>query len=455
MEYFEETFGRISFHGLSYVGDKNSSLLKKIFWFIIFLAGVLTFTFLAKDTMSEFLSTKTKIQIEETNANLGEVVFPSVVVCNNNQIRRSFAYWIIDMLKEDGEIYDDPIIKEGIKRELTKKEQDVFDLINVMFFEGPALTNESMDMNLLDKILDSTFMKSYMNEFVTLQKYKFLTEKHQDRNTTLYLYEYLTYSGNESSSLSKRMRAFVAMAGQWKIKQMIPHIEWKGTINKSEKTDQISMVMQQPTTTGICAWIAPLAHKMQDEISHSHWPQGAIAGENNGLLISLDTESYDYVEYTSGGVGFSLSVVHPLDIAIIEQSGINVQPGTITKIGVSSTLIRTTEEAVKRFTPYERKCWIESEIGFHYIPYDNWYQYSMPNCLFEAAMQEAHRTCDCIPSFIRESTNPCFGKKLKCYYNIMEKLGKFRASNMKCTLTKMHYLFFMFGQKRFCNGRVY
>ena len=165
---------------------------------------------------------------------------------------------------------------------------------------------------------------------------------------------------------------------------------------------------------------------------------GAIAGENNGLQITLDTESYDYVEYTRGGVGFSLSVVHPLDEPIMEQSGINIQPGTATKLGVSSTLIRTTEEAIKRFKPYERNCWVESEIGFHYIPYDMFFQYSMSNCLFEAAMQEAHKTCDCIPSFIKESTNPCFGKELKCYYNIIKKLGNLQVSH-KCFPNECHH----------------
>ena len=115
MEYFEETFGKLSFHGLSYIGDKNASVLKKIFWLIIFLAGVLTFTFLARDTISEFLSTKTKIQIEETNANLREVVFPSVFVCNNNQFRRSFAYWIINMLKEMESLMMILLSKMGLK----------------------------------------------------------------------------------------------------------------------------------------------------------------------------------------------------------------------------------------------------------------------------------------------------------------------------------------------------
>ena len=54
-------------------------------------------------------------QIAETNANLSEVIFPGVVVCNNNQFRRTVVYWIINDLKKDGKLVPDPIIKDGVK----------------------------------------------------------------------------------------------------------------------------------------------------------------------------------------------------------------------------------------------------------------------------------------------------------------------------------------------------
>ena len=83
------------------------------------------------------------------------------------------------------------------------------------------------------------------------------------------------------------------------------------------------------------------------------WPKGAISGENNGLLMYLDTESYDYVEHERGGLGFQISVVHPLDMPIPELNGINVQPGTSSKFGVSINMLSTTADAIERFDPYE------------------------------------------------------------------------------------------------------
>ena len=80
--------------------------------------------------------------MDETHGNLSEVIFPGVVVCNDNQFRRSFVYWIINMLKEDGDLDADPIIKDGKKRSLTGEGQHVFDLIRENFFDG---SNHVMD----------------------------------------------------------------------------------------------------------------------------------------------------------------------------------------------------------------------------------------------------------------------------------------------------------------------
>ena len=260
--HFDDFLQKSTFHGLNFIGEKNDLVFKKIFWLFIFLVCVTVFSFLANSTISDFLSTKTKIQIAETNANLSEVVFPAVFVCNNNQFRRSFVYRIIDMLKTDGELDDDPIIKEGVKRKLTEKEQDVFDWIRDFFFRGQVLTYETINTKLIDKIINSTFLKTYMDEFVSQNNISNMTKTYEDRNTLFHIGTYMTFYGNESSSISKRMRNFVAMAGQWKIQQMIPYVEWKGRLNKSDKNDEIHLGLQQPTSSGICAWIAPLAHKV-------------------------------------------------------------------------------------------------------------------------------------------------------------------------------------------------
>ena len=324
------------------------------------------------------------------------------------------------MLKKDGKLDSDPIIKNGSKRTLTEEEQQVFDLIRGDYCEGSALPKSYMNESLKKDIFDSTFLKDYFLDFESHRKIKTLTETKEGINTTYILDS--DFNETQSNLAFGPGMFFVSMAGQWKRTQMIPHIDWKGTLIKAQKNNQIFVDPEQPTLGGICTWIAPLSKYVDNKTVK--WPKGAISGENNGLKMLLDTESYDYVENDRGGVGFKISVVHPLEMPIIEQSGISVQPGTSTQLAVSATLITTSESAITRFSPYERKCWTNSEIDFGFIPYEDYYHYSMSNCLFEAAMQEANRTCHCIPGYIKPSDRQCFGKKLKCFKGKIENLGK-------------------------------
>ena len=82
-------------------------------------------------------------------------------MCNNNQFRRSFVYWIIDNLKKDKILDGNPIIKNGIKRKLTDEEQSIFDSVRGHFFDGSDLSFSMKDESLMKKILSSTFLKEY------------------------------------------------------------------------------------------------------------------------------------------------------------------------------------------------------------------------------------------------------------------------------------------------------
>ena len=50
-----------------------------------------------------------------------------------------------------------------------------------------------------------------------------------------------------------------------------------------------------------------------------------IVGDNNGLELILDTESFDYSGVTSiqgvDEVGFTIAITHPLDMPVIQQAG--------------------------------------------------------------------------------------------------------------------------------------
>ena len=119
-----------------------------------------------------------------------------------------------------------------------------------------------------------------------------------------------------------------------KVEQRFLSINWFGNVDKNSK----SLVKHNPimsTSEGICSWLGPLSIP-DDELLFT-WPVGSVSGgnanmlnvlvlnlcigENNGLELLLDTESYDYVLNEMGSVGFKISVDHPLDMPVIQQSG--------------------------------------------------------------------------------------------------------------------------------------
>ena len=53
--------------------------------------------------------------------------------------------------------------------------------------------------------------------------------------------------------------------------------------------------------------------------SKNSWP--------NGLEFLFDVESFDYALSSSGSEGLVLSVIYHLDIPIMKNIGINIQPG--------------------------------------------------------------------------------------------------------------------------------
>ena len=131
---------------------------------------------------------------------------------------------------------------------------------------------------------------------------------------------------------------------------------------------------------------------------------GALSGENNGLSLLLDAETFDYATGfpdsglgDNAGEGFKVALTHPFDMPIIQQLGINVMPGSFNQIATSINVINITSAALEKFSPEERKCWMDDEINLPGFNYSDGYRYSMTNCLYEATMQVAYKNCSCYP----------------------------------------------------------
>ena len=152
-------------------------------------------------------------------------------------------------------------------------------------------------------------------------------------------------------------------------------------------------------------------------------------GINNGLQILLDAETYDYASSPSGGEGFTLSILHQLDIPIMKNSGININTGQCNNLVVSSTLMNTTESVKSRFPPSDRNCYFEDEIQLLHLPHGNSFRYDISNCLFEATLQKIEVDCQCVPAYFQDTVPNvpvCIGASINCMKQLKAEMGSIK-----------------------------
>ena len=53
---------------------------------------------------------------------------------------------------------------------------------------------------------------------------------------------------------------------------------------------------------------------------------------------------------------------------IMALSDVDISPGFVTQLSVTPTIINTTQVALERFTPDQRRCYVDSEFRFKYLP---------------------------------------------------------------------------------------
>ena len=229
--------------------------------------------------------------------------------------------------------------------------------------------------------------------------------------------------------------------------------------SNNEVTELTSMSDFEPVWSydhGLCSTIFPqLPHNQSliNETTHGKFekyardiPKGAKAGWIHASFILVDTETYDYRYSLFTQPGIRLTIHHHLDIPITWMDGITLTPGQGHEIAITPILHKTSERAIKRFSPHERQCDEESDITYQHIKYP--YRKSLKNCLFEAIIQETIKQCQCSPSFVEPTPEypACKGYQLDCVDQTKFKMGSLNKVSTICNMTPLslgtYYHFF-------------
>ena len=96
-------------------------------------------------------------------------------------------------------------------------------------------------------------------------------------------------------------------------------------------------------------------------------------GANNGHMVYLDAEAFDYTFTQRANEGFTIAVLNNLDIPIMRHTGIEIATGQLASVAVTPTLFGT-DESTRKFSPDRRNCYFEDEISLKHFPLETGYR---------------------------------------------------------------------------------
>ena len=356
----------------------------------------------------DFSSKSTKVELEESHSKLSNVIFPGIAICSPNKVRRSFLLWISKNLNESGHNFLD---------------REINGLIKKAFLGGSRKPLSKKEQNLMNILLKSSFLREYYWGFVAEMN----TSTIQSDGTTIQLSNNILNGNIEDIHKDYFLKSSIPeLSSQWKVFQKLVKINWQGGVLSNSSSSLVKFDPVRVTSDGVCTWLAPLAHHLKSQ----DWPTGVVSGENNGLKLMLDIESYDFVaDEDVADLGYKVAVTNPLDIQIVQQVGISVSPGTSNQFGVSVKIMDISDKALGIKDPYSRRCYLNSELKMRFLPSTAEYHYSIYNCLFEAAMEAAQTKCRCLPASFSDSADQCEANHLKCFNDIMDRIGESQLSS--------------------------
>ena len=81
-EFCEET----TLNGWYYLAKQSIGMLGRIYWSLVVLGSLILAGFFIYGATNEFLESTVIITVDSVTASLEKVLFPSLVVCNQNQV---------------------------------------------------------------------------------------------------------------------------------------------------------------------------------------------------------------------------------------------------------------------------------------------------------------------------------------------------------------------------------
>ena len=129
------------------------------------------------------------------------------------------------------------------------------------------------------------------------------------------------------------------------------------------------------------------------------------------------TESFNYFyQSNTHGIGSLFALHSHNDQPIVKYSSQFINVGTLTQILITPEITETTIDAIDKFEPLERQCYIENETELFVFNMTRLgLYYSMDNCLQSDILSQILLRCHCTSNaYFVWQLPECTGEKLDC-----------------------------------------
>jgi len=371
-KFCEET----TLHGFQYL--RTPGIVWRVLWVVAVAGAVVTSVVCLGSSWAEYLQAGTVTYINSTSAPLSDIFFPSVTICNVNQVKLSI------------------LEKAGLNEK--QRQEDSKHLLKY-FIQG------------VDRDKPPA---SWSNTFENIKE---------------------NLSWNPANDDGE---PFVNIASQ-SCSDMMVDVSWR--VNKSRReSHQFYEAQKSHTDYGSCCRIFPhldfINQRTRNIPTDQYTAEDFLSisphsknGMENGLRLLVDAEIFEYSYYPRGSEGFDIALADSRDRAVVRQQGFYVKPGTESMVSMQVVGYSTTQEALGHFNPEERDCYMDEEFQPLYFNKSTGFRYEMSNCLYSSIIQKIEETCGCQPVFavLREkrlsgtenTLRRCVGASLSCVNGIL------------------------------------
>ena len=272
MEQFSAFCKRTGLHGWQYLGESNSPVLKRCFWFVVIFSSIISAAVLIYYNTVVFQTSTVLVSVETMTAPLSQIYFPSVTVCNINQARKSFFEEMgisenaTMMRKVHSQYFGDDDSKEQVTLP-----PDLVRKLNASMSLGEA--HKSLHWAMHQKCGDM-FILSKWNGMMYNSSYEIDYDFGTDYGICCWFTPQLNLTQIMTNFQSKK--------------------------NNTSSRSVVSTRMGQMDIDG--HWFAEIK-------------KGATAGKHNGYKLLFDIETFDYNYYDEGSEG--LKVINFLNFLFI------------------------------------------------------------------------------------------------------------------------------------------